>query len=250
MGINSGISTGGRMTILVDDREGSKELADLLKDALLVRLEYGDCAFEGNGPNGKVTIGVERKRVNDLIQSINSGRLSGHQLPGLLETYYKTYLLVEGMWRANRRDGTVEVFRHGKFKPLGSSRFTSKRIWGYLTALNASTGVTVFITTDMVETVLVIEELEHWWNQGWEKHVSHLMVNKLSPPSAYMKPGKPSLIRRLALELPGIGYDRVAEVEKKFKTVGRMWEANEKEWQEVEGIGKITAKNAWQALHQ
>jgi ERCC4-type nuclease len=207
------------MTIFIDSRKGSAELIDLFSDALLVKLEFGDCAFEGNGPQGRIQIGIERKRCGDLIQSISSGRLSGHQLPGLLETYYKVYLIVEGIWRANRKDGTVEVFRHGKFKPLGSSRFTSKRIWGYLTALNASTGVEVFITPTIEETALVIEELEHWWNQPWEKHVSHLMVNKLSPPSAYLRPGRPSLIRRIALELPGIGYDRVVEVEKKFKTV-------------------------------
>ena len=237
------------MTIFTDSRTGSVELADLLKDAIVTTLEFGDCAFSGNGPNGVIKVGVERKVISDLIQSINSGRLSGHQLPGLLETYDRVYLLVEGQWRASRKDGTVEVFRHGKFKPLGSSRFTSKRVWGYLTALNASTGVTVFITPTMEETVLVIEELEHWWNQPWEKHVSHLMVNKLSPPSAYMKPGRPSLIRQIALCLPGIGYDRVMEVEKKFRTVGKMWEADEKAWQEVEGIGKITAKRAYESLH-
>jgi len=237
------------MTIFIDSRVGSAELADLIKDALVVQLEFGDFAFEGNGPNGKIKIGVERKAISDLIQSINSGRLSGHQLPGLLEAYDRVYLLVEGCWRANRKDGTVEVFRHGKFRPLGSSRFTSKRVWGYLTALNASTGVTVFITADMAETVLVIKELEHWWNQKWEKHHSMMMVNKLSPPSVYMRPGKPSLLRQIALCLPGIGYDRVMEVEKAFKTVDGMWRADEAKWQTVAGIGKITAKRCWQELH-
>src|SRR3989304_2010126 len=165
--VNVGIANGSQVLsghrwrknkmVLVDDRVGSAGLADLLKDAILTTLEYGDCAFSGNGPNGIIKIGVERKAISDLIQSINSGRLSGHQLPGLLETYDRVYLLVEGQWRGNRKDGIVEVFRHGKFKPLGASRFTSKRIWGYLTALNASTGITVFVTSDMVETTLVIE---------------------------------------------------------------------------------------------
>lgn len=236
--------------ILVDSREGSKELADLISDAILVHLDYGDCAFEGNGPNGHIHIGIERKAISDLIQSINSGRLSGHQLPGLLENYQRVYLICEGIWRANRKDGIVEVFRHGKFKPLGGSTFTSKRIWGYLTALNALTGVILIMTPDMGETALVIEELHQWWNQKWEKHVSHLMVNKVAPPSAYLRPGRPSLLRRMAVELPGVGFERVAIVEKTFGTVQRMFDATEDEWRMLDGIGKVTAKNCWRALHE
>ena len=238
--------------ILIDDRVGSKELADLIPDSVLTTLEYGDAAFSGfgpYGPNGIMAIGVERKVIGDLIQSISSGRLSGHQLPGLLEAYHKVYLIVEGMWKGNRKDGTIEVFRHGKFKPLGSSRFTSKRVWGYLTTLNAATGISVYITTDMCETALLIKELEYWWNQPWEKHKSHLMINKMMPPSAYLKPGKPSLLRRIAIELPLIGYERVSEVEKHFKSISEMINASEGEWLKIPGIGKITAKSIVEKLH-
>lgn len=236
--------------VLIDDRVGSRELVDLISNSILVHLDYGDAAFEGNGPDGSIKIGVERKALGDLVQSISSGRLSGYQLPGLLEVYQKVYLIVEGLWRGSRKDGTIEVFRHGKFKSLGESKFTSKRVWGYLTALNASTGVQVFITSDMVETALVVEELHQWWGQKWEKHHAMTMMNKLNPPSAYLRPGKPSLLRRIAIELPNIGYDRVMQVEKAFGTVNKMFEATEEEWRMVEGIGKVTAKNAWKALHE
>jgi DNA integrity scanning protein DisA with diadenylate cyclase activity len=74
------------------------------------------------------------------------------------------------------------------------------------------------------------------------------MVNKINPPSALLRPGKPSLLRRIAIELPNIGYERVAIVEK-FGTVRRMFEATEEEWRNLEGIGKVTAKNCWEALH-
>jgi len=238
------------MTIFIDSRTGSKEFVDLLNDGVLTQLDYGDFTFEGNGPNGKVQIGVERKVINDLISSISSGRLSGHQLPGLLEEYYKVYLIVEGVWKANRKDGRVEVFRHGKFKPLGESRFTSKRIWGYLTALNASTGVTIFITTDILETVLVIEELYSWWNGDWARHKSHVMMNKITPPTAYLKPGHPSQLRRVLSALDGIGWEKVPKVEARFKSLRGVFEATEEEWMTVPGIGKLTAKKLWEALHK
>src|ERR1035437_8002080 len=92
--------------ILVDLRIGSKYLLAPLKaagfEAQLVELEFGDIAFEGKGPNGTtLNIGVELKVLGDLVNSLRTGRLAGHQLPGLLKTYDYAWLLVEGEWRAN-----------------------------------------------------------------------------------------------------------------------------------------------------
>ena len=73
-------------------------MADLIKDSIIVRMDYGDAMVTGNGPCGQVDIGIERKRIGDLVNSITTGRLSGHQLPGLLAQYYKVYIIVEGMY--------------------------------------------------------------------------------------------------------------------------------------------------------
>ena len=235
--------------IFIDSRSGSKELAEYIEGAILTTLPFGDIYFQGNGPDGEIQIGIERKRIGDLIQSISSGRLSGHQLPGLLEEYGRVYLLVEGAWITDRHTGIIKVYRYGKFKPLGESRFSTKRLLGYLVSLNAQTGVSVLTALDVRETAILIQELYQWWSQPWEKHTALLQVNRLTQPSAFLRPGKPPLIREIAITLPGIGYDRVRAVEEAFGTVGRMWEATEEEWREVEGIGKITAKRAWEALH-
>ena len=235
--------------IFVDSRTGSKEIAPLINDAVLTQLDYGDIYFEGNGPKGKKEIGVERKRVGDMVQSVQTGRLTGHQLPGLLDAYDRVYLIVEGQWQANRKTGIIEVFRHGKYKPLGGSRFLSKRLWGYLVSVQALTGVSVLITSHVLETARLVEELFHWWSQPWEIHVNKLLSTKATPPSAYLFHRKPSLIRRIAMELPGIDTKSIA-VEKKFCSVSRMMEAGVEEWMEIEGIGKLTARNVWRALHE
>ena len=89
--------------ILVDTRAGSNELIEpLLKAGLPVEeatLEFGDLAFLGRGEGGKkLTIGIEHKKMGDLVQSMTGGRLAGHQLPGMLGMYDRCWLIAEGDW--------------------------------------------------------------------------------------------------------------------------------------------------------
>jgi ERCC4-type nuclease len=79
------------------------------------RMQFGDFSWLGNGPDGAPwSIGVERKTIGDMIQSITSDRFSGHQLPGLLNTYNAVYVLVEGLYRPDQRTGVLETFKRGK----------------------------------------------------------------------------------------------------------------------------------------
>ena len=81
--------------ILVDDRIGAVEIAPLLGSPnVTCRLEFADFAWSGNGPDGQVDIGVERKSLLDLLASMTTGRLSGHQMVGLTAQYDWVYLLV------------------------------------------------------------------------------------------------------------------------------------------------------------
>ena len=61
---------------------------------------------------------------------------------------------------------------------------------------------------------------------------------------------KPTLARRVAKELPGIGIKRSAEVAKVFHTLEQMVEATPKDWMRVEGVGKGIAAKIYQAIHQ
>jgi len=241
--------------ILIDSREGSKEMVGMISEGILAQLEFGDACFEGKGPDGNITVGVERKRVGDLLNSIATGRLSGHQIPGMLETYDKSYLIVEGKWRGNKDTGYVEEHLYGrKWRVYDRGRkFKVRDVWSYLTTIE-NVGVTVRITADLLKTCQAIEFLFHWWNKGWMEHKSHLALHKGGvrrdgSRSMFLNPMKPSLVRRIAEELPGVGFDRALAVERKFESVRSMFEASEEEWRNVEGIGKVTAKTAWEALH-
>ena len=222
-----------------------------MEDAILVSLEYGDIAFSGNGADGQVEIGIERKKIGDLINSISSGRLSGHQIPGLLDNYFKVYIIVEGICRENPTTGELEILHGTKWTHLdrGRRKFAYRDVWAYLSTIEIMTGIIVRHTTNTLETTAQIEWLYKWWQKPWEKHHGHLQLHK-PPQTMLLRTEKPSLIRRMASELSGIGWTRSREVEKYFGTIRKMFEAEESEWREIEGIGKLTSKNVWRELHK
>jgi excinuclease UvrABC nuclease subunit len=59
----------------------------------------------------------------------------------------------------------------------------------------------------------------------------------------------PSLRRRVAAELPGIGQQKSADVSRHFKTTQLMLEADVKEWRKVKGIGKTLAEKIVATVH-
>jgi ERCC4-type nuclease len=66
------------------------------------------------------------------------------------------------------------------------------------------------------------------------------------PPAALWL--KPSLVRRVATQLEGIGWEKSAAVAAKFSSVLDMIVATEAEWQTIPGIGKGLAARAVRQL--
>jgi len=73
------------------------------------RLESGDAAFVGTGPQGSVSVGIERKKYDDLIRSWASGSLAD-QLRRMLETYDVVVLLQEGEVRYDQTTRKVHGY--------------------------------------------------------------------------------------------------------------------------------------------
>lgn len=254
------------MSIRLDYRTGSKELYPLFRpygiQPEITTLEAGDIAFEGNGPRGRSAITIERKQIEDLIQSIESKRLSGSQLPGMDDQYDYAYLIVEGVWRAGP-DGEMQIGR-GSFESESTfggrwlptrGRLRYRAVDNYLATLELHAGVICRRTLSPEETVAMVVDLYRWWNDKlWAQHSSHLAV--YAP--AVIKPGKgrlnlarreASYAERFAMQLPELDTkaQRVAE---HFGSGRVMANANEAEWLRIKGIGKVTARlavEAWNA---
>ena len=232
--------------VLVDDRAGSVELAPHLKDSLLVRLEYGDVAFQGNGPDGVVKVGVEHKRVGDLLNSIQNGRLSGHQMPGMVGEYDRVYLIVEGLWREGE-GGEVEVWKGRWRENYGRMKWSA--VQGYLSNLEEMFGVRVRCTGSKGESVRVIEGLVKWWGKKWKGHRAHKVVYGGVKVAANLSGRDVSMVRKVASVLPGIGVQRAEDVEKVFGSVREMCESGEEEWVKVKGIGSVVSRMVQEALN-
>lgn len=229
----------------VDRRAGSGELFLPLQSAglacELTTLDYGDCAFVGNGSAGEILIGIERKTVRDLLQSMQTGRLSGHQLPGLVEQYAYRWLLVEGPYRCGK-DGRIEIPWRTGWEPV---RLMYSAVEAYLLTLTLRGGLHVQRTFGIQESAQWLAALYHWWTaKDWQAHRSHLALHQPADAAIW---SRPTLVQRMAAQLPGID-EKAKPVGEHFKTVAAMVAAEETQWRTIPGIGKVTAARVRAAM--
>jgi ERCC4-type nuclease len=169
--------------IQIDSRVGSKEFKPLLdkeyQPCELTILEFGDFSFYGNGPDNQlIRIGVERKTIPDLMQSIRSGRLSGHQIPGMDRMYVVKYLLIEGQVRRNF-DGDVEYLKDDfKWSKGYGLAFNWYGYQGAITSFE-NCGFNIRQCFNKQDTVYNLISLYQWWQKPWDKHNTHLRLKKV-----------------------------------------------------------------------
>lgn len=238
--------------ILVAHERGSKELLPLIRQigikAELAHLPFGDFSFSGNGPKGEIYVGIERKTLHDLLNCIDTSRYSAHQKPGMDVLYSIKYLMVEGIFKAHDKGWLMEGNQQGQFwicKPGGRPVLYSK-LRRYMFSVGHS-GVTVTQTRDMYQTAYDVCELYHYWNKPWEDHTSMLEMPKIVLPSIA---GKPRLVRKWAADLDGIGAKLSEEAGRKFKTGAKLAAASVEEWQEIPGVGRVTAERVWKEIRE
>lgn len=231
--------------ILVDDRTGSVELLPYIKrnnvPTTKLRLDFGDFCMEGNGPKGKISIGVERKTLHDILHCIDDGRYNQQRI-GMRETYDMSFLLIEGVWKPSE-DGTLyEGFRGGSiFGPCKyrTQRVNYSKLRRYLLSVSLS-GVVVIYTRDILQTAYDLCEIYHYFQKRFEAHTSLLSLPELGLPDLR---GKPSLCRRWAGELSDIGVKLSLEAERLFGgSAQRLANSSELDWMKIRGVGLETAK--------
>lgn len=233
------------------------DLAPLLPPgvAFITTLEFGDAAFMGNGPDtvsNPAWIGVERKRIRDLLQCLKDGRFTGHQLPGMLARYQFCYLLVEGETACDEM-GRLLIIEHGRWGPvkLGYGFWTYAAFEHHLLTIAHKTPFVVTRSKGAKDTAAWLVTAYTWWQgTGWNGHVSHKQHHE--PPAAFLEfanaPKYRQAVMRIAQALPGISGKRAVEVYKRFKTVKEMVNASPEEWAEIDGIGKGLAMGIWAAV--
>lgn len=239
--------------ILVDAATGSKELLPLIKragvQAELTSLSYGDFCFEGHGPEGTLTVGVERKTLHDMMTCIDDARYSGHQRIGMKGMYDVSVLMVEGHWRPHEPQGfLMEGFNGGLswgYFRARQQKAAYSKLYRYLLSVSLS-GVIVSHSRDQWQTAYNVCEMFHYFSKPWDKHTSLMEMHRLVLPTLNRKP---SLVRKWAADLDGIGTKLSEFAERQFKKPIQLATADESEWLRVPGVGVKTAQQIYKEIH-
>ncbi len=235
--------------IYIDNRTGSKELLPLFPHgtAELTYMDYADFMFTGHYDDGDIIIGIERKTIGDFVNSMCSGRFSGRQLIGMLNSYHYIYLIIEGVFRANPKTGVLEVYRYGGWQEytVGKRRFMARDIWAFMNTMQVVCGLHCYHTPTLSDTVHYIRALRHWWVKEYDEHGGHLQPHT----GITVELCKQTLVRRMAACLDGVGWRKAKALDMEFDSVVELAVAREKELLEVEGIGKVLAGSIVKQMH-
>ncbi len=227
---------------LPNDQDMIKALGSL---ALPLPIATGDACFDGVGPDNRaILICLERKHAGDLAQCILSGRYQ-HQLQIAKENGADTFVLCleAPQLRASPEDGILEQLNWGinprtmhrcqiwePVKPtISYSRFDQ-----FLTEVQYLAGVIYKRTSNVQETASVIKAL--WINFQTPPDAHNSLHTVYHQPRQGILLVKPSLARRVASELPNIGWQWGKTVAEKFPTVKDMVSATVEDWAGLEHV--------------
>ena len=233
--------------LIVDRRIGSAELAPVLKTlgarVVIDTLPAADVAWKGLGPSGVCWVGVERKKVSEMLGAMGgNSRFASKQLPRLFDTYHYPWLLIEGVYKCGRA---------GELISYGASGFSRQR-HGYcefehfLMTLEQKAGIRIVNTGGFQETCYWIHALYTWWQKRWADHKSAYRIEEVTPDAAVMQ--KQSLTRRWAAQLDDVYWVRSQAVDRAFPNALAMAQASEQDWLDIDGIGQKRARRIYRAI--
>ncbi len=251
-----------RPTLWIDSRTGSKDLLDCFKPfdipTEITVLPAADVYFTGYGPDNKETsVGIEVKRLSDILTCIRDGRFSGHQLPGLLDTYDRSVLMIEGVWRPGS-DGILEEFVSGKWT-AARGKFMYRELTAFLLTIAQICGLYIERTSNRHETVMQIATYYLWYQKKWSEHSGHKIMHNRNMTAdrngRQVRLVKPSLLRRVVNQIDHIAGERSAaiagdgeEVIGYFNSVYDMVLAEPSDWRNIKGIGRKGSQDIVRAL--
>ena len=160
--------------------------------------------------------GIERKTVNDFMNSVFSGRVF-EQVDRLREAYSKPILILEG-----------------EVEEELTKRNNPRSFWGALLKLQSDMGIPVLSTPTLFNTANLLYTLA---NRIQRKKQDRISIQH-----------KPRLITKKELQvyivasLPSIGSELAERLLKHFGSVRKTFQADIPDLMKVEGVGKIKAR--------
>ena len=205
---------------------------------------------------------IERKKIGDLAACLNDGRFLFQMQNCKSAGADYLILILEGRYRRSPDDGLLEipVWRmngNGKraevWEPIKPT-MTHTRFSQFLWELPFLAGIFVLRSENVRGTADLILSLYDWF----QRPEHHSLEQIFKPPVPTVQLVRPSLVRRMASELNGIGWEWSAIVANRFKSVKEMVDADVTTWSELENVsssgkqrrlGKKVATKVVSSLH-
>jgi len=178
-------------------------------------------------------LGVQRKTVDDLLASLEDGRLQ-LELAQLRKLELRS-LLLEGYpeWTA---DGWL----------LSRRRYTRNQFWGIIFSVSFVFGVPVLWTGSLDESVGLVRSLARWLTKG--AHRSLMRRPTARSASEWGTATDRDFARHLLQGFPGVGSVLAEAIFDHFDRIPLAWDVSRKELAEVPGIGPKRADALWRSL--
>ena len=262
------------MTIFIDSSVGSKDLIDhaaLREVAKKVKLTSGDACFVGNGPSGKVSVGVEWKTTDDYLASLSNGRLQGvgGQLHKMSKCYGVKFLVIYG--RIRSFSGMLQVWQGWRAADDDGNR------WGYYKVNDRGVKYSYYcnsftqiqLRADIHCVTLDDKDQLAWWirytydglNKPWAAHKLFRKLNtsgdktrnymlKVAYNDGTLEGNTAAEVEKFILrvkvssQLEGMSFERAICVARHFDTLESMITADVDDWLKVEKVGKVIAERA------
>lgn len=245
--------------IMVDEQGAAKgkgsslDLIEHLPPELAVRrrLEAGDVAFMGHGPDGPFTIpvGIEYKKISDAINSLTTKRFVGEQFSKMTKVYQRIYFILEGEY-GEGPDGKLVVpsWRNGKKQWVSHGwSVTYRQFDNWQNSLVESGKIRFKRSLTTAESASQVLDLYYMWTKDYDAHKSLYSFDRSQLPPLITQP---SLKRLIAAQLPGVGWDLSARAAEHFPTAIDLVNASEEQWLAITGIGKKKAQKILNSLRE
>ena len=183
-------------------------------------------------------VAVERKKIGDMVSCVQTGRFIFQMQNCKSAGADYLVLVLEGRYKRNSDDGLLEIPCWG-FNPRTNHRaevwepvkptIQFSRFDQYLTELQRDAGIIVKHTENVRGTADTILALYQNFQTPPDQH--HSLNQIFKPPTPTVQLVRPSLLRRIASELPSIGWERSGAVAQHFNSVLEMVNAGVSEWE-------------------
>ena len=184
---------------------------------------------------GRGKMAIQRKTLDDLLASLEDGRLAREL--GLLSQVQYPALMLEGQpaWTSD-----------GHLRKPWSSRWTRTQLRNLLRSVWWVHGVAVEHTHDIADTAMAIIELEVWFRKT--VHRSLLSRPKRSSRDSWGMSSKESSAIFFLQGLPGVGPGLATAIYRRFGKIPMSWTCAFEELKSVDGIGERRARALWEIL--